>query len=148
MKRVSLIVALLFTIFTTEAPPLTFMATASIRAVDVPPIGRKVAPPATFKCTTAEGHPAADLVVDIENRNLMWGGQKYAIRATDDRYVSAYLESQGEVGGEVWVFNRVTGEYLRASVYIGYDGPEPIRKNDPGKLTAATFRGKCSRPLL
>jgi hypothetical protein len=125
MKRVSLIAALLLTVGVTESAPVK------------------------FKRTTAEGDPAADLVVDTENRTLVWAGnQKYAIHAMNDRYISAYLKSQSAVGGEVWVFNRVTGEYLRASAYIGWDSPEVIKRNDPGKLTATTFRGKCSRPLL
>ena len=125
MKRANLMVALLLTVGVTEAAPVT------------------------FKCTTAEGDPAADLVVDTAERTLVWGGgQKYAIHAMNDRYISAYLQSQSEVGGEVWVFNRVTGEYVRASVYVGWDSPEAVRRRDPGKLTATTFRGKCSRPLL
>lgn len=107
------------------------------------------AAPITFKCMTSAGDPAADLIVDPENRTLMWGGnQKYTIHSMSDRYISAYLNSTGEVGGEVWVFNRITGEYLRASAYIGWDSPEAITRKEAGKLTATTFRGKCTRPLL
>ncbi len=125
MKKASLIVAILLTAGVAEAKPVT------------------------FKCTTAEGDPAADLVIDTENRTLVWGKyQKYEIHSMNDRYISAYLKSQSEVGGEVWVFNRVTGDYLRASAFIGWDNPGAVKRNDPGKLTATTFRGKCSRPLL
>jgi len=107
------------------------------------------AAPVTFKCTTAEGVPAADIVVDIENRTLVWGShEKYTIHAADDRYISAYLKNQGQVGGEVWVLNRITGEYLLASVFVGWKSPEAIRRKDPGRLTANTYSGKCSRPLL
>ena len=124
MTKVSLIVALLFIISVTEAATIT------------------------FKCTTAEGDPAADLVVDTANQTMMWGSTKYVIHAINDRYISAYQKSLSEVCGKVWVFNRITGEYLRASVHIGWDSPEAIKRNDPGKLTAITYRGKCSRPLL
>jgi len=125
MKRANLMVVLLLTVVVTHAAPVT------------------------FKCTTAEGDPAADLVVDTTERTLVWGGgQKYAIHSMNDRYLSAYLQTQSEVGGEVWVFNRVTGEYLRASIYIGWASPEAARRGDPGKLTGTTYRGKCSRPLL
>ena len=107
------------------------------------------AAPITFKCTTSEGDSAADLIVDTESRTLTWGGnQKYAIHSMSDRYISAYLKSTGEVGGEVWVFNRITGEYLRAGAYIGWDSLEAITRKEAGKLTATTFRGKCTRPLL
>jgi len=107
------------------------------------------AAPITFKCTTAEGDPAADLIVDTKARTLTWGGnQKYEIHSMSDRYISAYLKSPSEVGGEVWVFNRITGEYLRASAYIGWENSEAIKRKEAGKLTATTFQGKCTRPLL
>lgn len=103
--------------------------------------------PVVFKCTTVEGNPAADLVVDLDGRTMLWAIQKYVIHAVDDRYISAYLTSQDEVGGEVWVLNRTNGEYIRATIFIGWPTPDSV-KQSPGKLTATTYRGTCSRPIL
>ena len=113
-------------------------------------VGSSAAAPVTFKCTTAEGDPAADLVVDIENRTMVWAThQLYTIHAVDDRYISAYLKNQSQVGGEVWVLNRTTGEYLRVDVTITWLSAEAARSmRSPGKLSAGTYRGRCSRPLL
>ncbi len=115
-------------------------------------VGSSAAAPVTFKCTTSEGTPAADLVVDIEKRTMVWSIKKYTIHAIDDRYISAYENNQSRVGGEVWVLDRTTGNYLRASVSVSWESPEAakaaMQRNDPGKISAQTYRGKCSRPLL
>jgi hypothetical protein len=109
-------------------------------------IGSCAAAPVTLKCTTAYETPAADLVVDIENRTMMWGeAVKYTIHAIDDRYISAHHIHPSEVGGEIWVLNRATGEYLRAEVSISWASPQA---SGPGRLGAATYTGRCSRPLL
>jgi hypothetical protein len=59
------------------------------------------ASPVTFKCTTIEGDPAADLVIDASKKIMVWGsGLKYVIHSIDDRYISAYLENKNnDVGG-------------------------------------------------
>jgi hypothetical protein len=103
--------------------------------------------PLTLKCTTSEGTPSVDLVVDVENNTLMWGLSRYRIHSVDERYISAYLDSNDRVGGETWVLNRVTGEYLRADVSITWPTPAAV-KSEPGKLTADTYSGRCTRPLL
>lgn len=106
------------------------------------------AAPVTLKCTTAQGTPAADLVVDVENSTMLWSISKYTIHAIDDRYISAHSVGPREIGGEIWVLNRATGEYLRASVSVTWDSPEAIERRLPGKLGTSTYTGKCSRPLL
>jgi hypothetical protein len=71
------------------------------------------AAPVNFKCMTSDGVPVADLIVDTENRTFSWGANRYAIHSMNDRYISAYQQTYtGEVGGEVWVLDRITGEYL------------------------------------
>ena len=111
--------------------------------------GLAIGAPVTFKCTTAEGYPAADLVVDLDDRTMLWATvQKYVIHAVDDRYISAYLTPrQTEVGGEVWVLNRTNGDYVRATIGVTWPTPESVGKG-PGTLTASTYRGRCSRPIL
>ena len=128
------------------------MRTVALLLIQLAVVGSSVAAPVTFKCTTAEGTSAADLVIDIEKRTMAWGITKYTIHAVDDRYISAYENSKGAVGGEVWVLNRISGEYLRASVFIGWDSLEAARKaaetKEAGKISAQTSSGKCARPLL
>jgi len=105
------------------------------------------AAPLTLKCTTSEGMPAVDLVVDVESNSLTWGISRYRIHSVDELYISAYLESSDRVGGETWVLNRVTGEYLRAGVAVSWPTPESI-KIQPGKLATDINSGRCTRPLL
>ena len=109
--------------------------------------GFACAEPLTLKCTTEDGAPAADLVVDISKRTLSWAFYSYRIVSIDDRYISAYQENDKAVGGEVWVLNRTTGEYLRAGVGIFMTREESERK-ETGKLRANTYQGKCLRPML
>lgn len=105
--------------------------------------------PVTFKCVTAEGEPAADLIVDLELRAMSWGSHsEYQIHNFNDRYISAYqIDKSGTdaTGGEIWVLNRVNGDYLRASISIGHQNPDSLEN---GELTARTLRGRCLRPIL
>ena len=109
--------------------------------------GVALAEPLALKCATEDGTPAADLIVDISKRTLSWAHHKYRIISIDDRYISAYQESDNAVGGEVWVLNRASGEYLRAGVGIFMTRAESEKK-EPGKLRANTYQGKCVRPML
>ena len=112
------------------------------------------AAPVTFKCFDSSGVPTVDLVVDVEKRTMNWGpAARYRIRAVDDAYITAYEDNpSSSVGGEVWVLNRNSGEYLRASVFVGFTEAQVERwKKDrsvTGTLTASTYRGKCNRPLI
>lgn len=107
------------------------------------------AAPIKFQCTASDGGRVADLIVDIEKRSLTWAsGSKYTIHSINNQYISAYENIySGEVGGEVWVLNRITGEYLRAATFIGWYSPEAA-KSEPGKLTGNIYRGKYSKPLF
>ena len=107
------------------------------------------AAPMTFKCTTAEGTPAADLVVDLERMTMSWGYKKYTIHSVNESYISAYEQVGNEVGGEVWVLDRNSGEYFRAGVNFGWPtAADAIKHRTPGEIGAQTYSGRCSRPLL
>lgn len=105
--------------------------------------------PVTFKCTTANGEPVADLIVTLERRAMSWGSySQYQIHNITERYLSAYrIDTSGTetTGGEVWILNRINGDYLRTSIELAVSSPN---SSDPGELTARTFRGRCSRPIL
>lgn len=110
-------------------------------------VGMAAAAPLTLKCSLPDGTPTSDLVVDIEKKTLVWGGfLEYTIHAVDDLYISAFKKSG--VGGEVWVLNRTTGDYLRSGVSVSWDSPESFNRNVPGKLSASTYSGRCTKPLL
>jgi hypothetical protein len=102
-----------------------------------------------FKCTLSDGTPVSNLEIDIENQKIKWGFYIYKIRGMTDQYISAYQSDQltTSVGGEVFVFNRITGFYQRATVFIGYSSPEDFGKVQ-GKLTSAVYSGRCNKPLL
>jgi SLT domain-containing protein len=102
-----------------------------------------------LKCTTSEGHPTEDLRLDIENRKMVWGyreySSKYDIYHVDDTYISAYEKprNQHQVNGDVWVINRITGEYRRASAGIFYTKEDTAFKN--GVLGTNTYSGTCGK---
>lgn len=101
------------------------------------------AEPITLKCKTDTGEKAADLVVDFASNQLRWGPSTYTIFHKNDQYISAYEVPGNRVGGEVWVLDRVTGEYTRAAVLIFTDS-----EGRGAKLRPGTFKGHCNTPML
>ena len=97
----------------------------------------------TLKCTTSAGEPAADLKVDIANHRMSWDALDYKITHVTDRYITAIDTKllNTNVGGEVWVLDRLSGKYKRALVVMGC--PEATCKDGP-RLAALTYFGKCS----
>jgi hypothetical protein len=107
-----------------------------------------VANPYVLKCTAENGSPVADLIVDIDQMVMSFGlAKNYIITKITDRYITA-LENQHvmttEVGSEVWVLDRITGEYKRGGVAMLCDGECKAGY----KLTAYTYFGKCGRPMF
>jgi len=100
------------------------------------------AAPVVLQCATSEGQKVADLKVDIDRQIMNWGVIEYYIVQTDDTYITAYQKG-ADVGGEVWVINRVSGFYKRAAVGLYYDSS--YSKGDEGTFQAQTYEGKCSK---
>jgi hypothetical protein len=106
------------------------------------------AAPVTLKCTAAGSSALFDIIIDIEKRTMTWGGS-YQIRSITDRYITAILdpsETRDKLGGEVWVLDKDTGEYQRASVGMVSRGVNGTYT--PFKLEANAYSGRCTRPLL
>ena len=127
--------------------PTQMRTAALIIALQLAGLGSSYADSTILKCTDSGGSPVADLYVDLANRMLTWGPYRYRIHSADERYISAYQETAGSVGGEIWVLNRATGDYLRAGVGIFWLTPDAM-KTQPGKLNANTYSGKCTRQIL
>ena len=101
-----------------------------------------------FKCVTEDGDPAVDISVDLENKVLNFGSLEYRIHHINSQFVSAYMNPiNNAVGGEVLVFDRLNGEYHRATVFTVWPRPEDIQKK-PGKLVSVNYKGRCNKPLL
>jgi hypothetical protein len=96
----------------------------------------------TLKCVTDTGQKAADLKIDLALETMKWAHIEYKIHHSNDMYISAY-EKNVEIGGEVWVINRVTGEYKRSAVgmYCNSD----CGKNDTQVLLSRTYAGRCTK---
>lgn len=125
--------------------PMKLLASATFLFLAQATAGTCAAAPLTLKCKTAIG--IADLVVDIDNRTMRWGILKYEIRHVTDRYITAIHEHSDNVGAEVWVLDRTTGEYQRADV--GFTMHAAVGGGyTPLALTADTNRGTCTRPVL
>jgi len=100
------------------------------------------AAPVVLKCVTSDGLEASDLIVDVENREMSWGPTKYDINYLDDIHISAYARNGLDVYGEVWVIDRRTGEYHRASIGMKGYTIEDVQ------LSADTYTGKCVKQLF
>jgi hypothetical protein len=94
----------------------------------------------TLKCVTDTGQKAADLKIDLDSNTMKWAHLEYEIYHSSDLYISAYQKSK-DIGGEVWVINRVTGEYKRSAVgmYCNSD----CGKNDTQVLLTQSYEGRC-----
>jgi len=106
------------------------------------------AAPVALKCTDSSGQPVADLLVDSEAGHMRWSISSYRITHQNDRYISAQeMDRPDQVGGEVWVLDRVTGQYIRSGVAIlaeRFSGATPLNP----KLQSFTYSGRCNAPLL
>jgi hypothetical protein len=107
-----------------------------------------IANPYTLKCTTEFGDPAADLTVDLDRKVMTWGtAANYTITEITDRYITA-IQNDGmpeDVGGEIFVLDRVTGDYKRAAVGMFCKEPSCRTGN---VWRARTFFGRCVRAML
>lgn len=125
---------------------LLWVAAASLLLTLTPAIAK----PYLLKCTTKSGEPAADLIVDLERRVMTWGMAvpNYIITKITDRYITA-IENEdvmaSNVGGEVWVLGRVTGDYQRASVGM-FCKDASCRTGF--ELEANTYFGRCVHAIL
>lgn len=105
--------------------------------------------PLALKCVTEDGTEAADLFVDLRRKTMQWGPMKYQITSSTEKYITGISiggEIPSEVGGEVWVLDRVSGDYKRASVHMGVSGPNSPLSS--ARLSALTYSGRCGRKLL
>lgn len=114
--------------------------------VQVLAAGACTAAPVTLRCITDDGERTGDAIVDIDRRVMTFGIVQYEIRSITDRYITAIHEPSDKVGGELWVLDRASGEYQRASVGFVTRGVNGAYT--PFTLEAHTYRGTCTKPLL
>jgi len=107
--------------------------------------GDVTAEPVKLKCVADTGEAVADLMVDIEKREMIWGPiRHYRIAELTDEYVTAIHLDDSGVGGEVWVMSRSSGEYRRAIVGLFCFGADCTRE----RLDIGTYRGTCQTNML
>ena len=104
-------------------------------------IGEVAAEPITLKCFDSSGLATVDLSIDLDTKIITWGVTTYYITGVTDTYISAYEETDA-VGGEVWVINRITGDYKRATVGIFYSSAQA---RDGGAFKALIYSSRCSK---
>jgi len=104
-----------------------------------------VSPPTTLKCTTHDGIETVDLVVDLDNRKMNWGISEYLITKVSDNYITgSQVMGSYRDGGEIWVIDRSSGEYWRASV-----GKICTDENcTSAKMDANFYQGICRKKIL
>ena len=109
--------------------------------------GQASAAPPPLKCTSSTGQQTADVVVDLHKRVLLFGPDIYRIQAVTEKYITAYQLPQDQVGGEIWVLDRKTGDYTRVSLSMGWDSMDAVKKKEPANLAASKYTGKCLMPI-
>jgi hypothetical protein len=87
-----------------------------------------------------------DAKIDIEERFMQFGWITYDITMATDDYITAVSNNKDEeVGHDVWVQNRINGNFIRAYVGLVCTDDSCIKKK---KLNASTFEGICKKKLF
>lgn len=100
-----------------------------------------------------------DIRVDLDRNSMTVGVRKYVIQHITSRFITALDMELGDmannelVGGEIFVLDRITGDFQRASVGMFCDVPDDsVDPNTYCKTRmhfgATTYSGRCVRPLL
>ena len=100
-----------------------------------------------LKCTSSDGEPAADLIVDLDNMVMRWG-LRYNITKAGDRYITAIRDEKfatSEAGGDIVVLDRVTGAYKHASIGMSCNN-DSCRTGT--HLDAGIYSGICKKTIL
>jgi hypothetical protein len=97
-----------------------------------------------LQCKTDSGAQASRLEMDLEKRTLRWGtSTEYRITGLTKRFITAvevrWMGAPREIGNDIWVMNRTTGRYWRASVFQVCAIPSCDQKT----VEARTFKGVC-----
>jgi hypothetical protein len=100
-----------------------------------------------FKCNaTWDGPITQTITVDLVERWMKWGqtGNPYKIISLNERYITGLQDEGEKPGGELWVMDRLSGEYWRAGVSLGRTAltPEPTEA-----MSSNTYHGKCTESL-
>jgi len=105
-----------------------------------------------LKCHLSDGTPRADIVLDIESRQILQGTLPYKITKITDLYITAIQASVdidaakddlGGLGGGVFVINRVTGVYIESGVdaFCESESSCGVRQ-----VRSYTSEGLCKKP--
>ncbi|HSR55279.1 MAG TPA: hypothetical protein VLN73_03495, partial [Alphaproteobacteria bacterium] len=100
----------------------------------------------TLQCKTEDGAHASKLVLDLKKRKMRWGtSMDYRILRVTKRFITAveirWMGAPRDVGSEIWVMNRASGAYWRASIYEVCTVAN-CRKKD---IEAKTYKGVCRK---
>lgn len=106
--------------------------------------GPALAAPTTLQCRTDTGAQVSQLVLDLKKRRMRWGiSTDYKIIHLTKRFITAvevgWMGAPRKVGSEIWVIDRASGAYWRASIYEVCAVADCKDKN----VEARTFKGVC-----
>ena len=99
----------------------------------------------TLKCVFDDGTPIANLSINFAERSMRWSVLNYSISHINDRYISAYLMTPENVGGETWVLDRITGKFVRAGIVLFCASKDDCASP---KLGTEIERGVCSKGVF
>ena len=74
---------------------------------------------------------------------MEFGWIKYDITSVTDEYITGFQTE--DVGGDIWVLNRIDGNYLRSFNWITCVDNNCEKKRE---LDAGIFSGNCNKKLL
>jgi hypothetical protein len=110
-----------------------------------------IAKPYVLNCTTDTGEQAADLTVDLDQMVMTWGMAvpNYIIDKITDRYITGLQKEDvfsTDEGKEVFVLDRVTGQYKKT--HVGLFCKDSSCRAGNTVLRAFAHSGKCVRPMF
>ena len=87
-----------------------------------------------------------EVKISIEEKWMSFGTLKYKIVSVVNEYVTGVEETYSDrIGGEIWVQNRVSGEYFRAAV-ANYC-TKTCNAEDL-KVNTSSYKGVCKKKLF
>ena len=96
-----------------------------------------------LKCKVNETNSSINAKVNIDEGFMEFGWIKYDITSVTDEYITGFQTE--DVGGDIWVLNRIDGNYLRSFNWITCVDNNCEKKRE---LDAGIFSGNCNKKLL
>ena len=99
-----------------------------------------------LKCKVNESNSNVNAKINIDEGFMEFGWIKYNITSVTETYITGiYIEEDDNVGGDIWVLNRIEGTYLRSYNWLSCVDDNCKKKR---QLSSGVYSGSCKKKLL